>query len=91
MLEKVKVIILDSQNFSTDTGVSRQLGIETTPGRATNCMGVRRFGKSTYMLQLIEHLLRAGTSSENILYINFFDDRLYSLREETLDLVLEAY
>lgn len=91
MLEKIKGIILDSQDFSADTGVSRQLGIETIPGKATICMGVRRCGKSTYMLQLIEHLLKAGTSSENILYINFFDDRLCSLREETLDLVLEAY
>ena len=91
MLKKIKGIILDSQDFSTDTGVPRQLGIKTIPGKATICMGVRRCGKSTYMLQLIEHLLRAGTSTENILYINFFDDRLCNLKEENLDLVLEAY
>ncbi|MCK5133181.1 MAG: hypothetical protein KAR40_13650 [Candidatus Sabulitectum sp.] len=57
MLEKIKGIILDSQDFSADTGVPRKLEIETMSGKATICMGVRRCGKSTYMLQLIEQLL----------------------------------
>ncbi len=91
MLEKIKGIILDSQDFSVHTGVPRQLNIESIPGKATICMGVRRCGKSTYMLQLIEHLLNSGTSPQNILYINFFDDRLCNLTEENLDLVTEAY
>ena len=91
MLEKIKRIILDSQDFSADTGVPRKLEIETMPGKATICMGVRRCGKSTYMLQLIEQLLANGTSAENILYINFFDDRLCNITEENMDLVLEAY
>lgn len=91
MLEKIKGIILDSQNFSVDTGVPRQLNIESIPGKATVCMGVRRCGKSTYMLQLIEQLLNNGISAENILCVNFFDDRLCNLTEENLDLVPEAY
>ena len=91
MLDKIRGIILDSQDFSIDTGVPRQLNIEAIPGKATICMGVRRCGKSTYMLQLIEQLLDKGTSAQNILYINFFDDRLCNLTEENLYLVLEAY
>ncbi|MCK4506503.1 MAG: ATP-binding protein [Candidatus Aegiribacteria sp.] len=91
MLEKIKRIILDSQDFSVDTGVPRQINIESIPGKATICMGVRRCGKSTYMLQLIEQLLDKGVSAENILYINFFDDRLCNLTEDNMDLVLEAY
>lgn len=91
MLEKIREIILDSQDFSINTGVPRQLNIEAIPGKATICMGVRRCGKSTYMLQLIEQLLGNGTSAQNILYINFFDDRLCNLTEENLYLVLEAY
>ena len=42
MLEKIKGIILDSQNFSVDTGVPRQLNIESIPGEATVCMEVQR-------------------------------------------------
>ena len=33
--------------------------------------GIRRSGKSTLLLQIIDHLLRGGVSKENILYINF--------------------
>lgn len=84
MLNKLREIILDSQEFSAETGVPRQLNIESIPGKATICMGVRRCGKSTYMLQLIEKLLQEGASTENILYINFFDDRLCKLTEENL-------
>jgi len=52
MLETIKSIILDSQEARPDTGVPRRLRIETVPGKATVCIGVRRSGKSTYMLPM---------------------------------------
>ena len=91
MLDTLKEIILDYQEFVTDadTGVPRDLTIEPQPGKASVCIGVRRSGKSTLMLQRIKELLRGGVSRENILHINFFDDRLRSLASPAL--VLEAY
>ena len=32
-----------------------------------------------------------GVPRQNILYLNFFDDRLYNLRQDKLGLILEAY
>lgn len=47
MLEKIKGIILDSQDFADDTGIPRQLNIEAIPGKATICMGVHRCEEPT--------------------------------------------
>jgi hypothetical protein len=91
MLETIKSIILDSQEARPDTGVPRRLRIETVPGKATVCIGVRRSGKSTYMLQIVQRLIASGVPPQNILHVNLFDDRLHSLRQDTLGLISEAY
>jgi predicted AAA+ superfamily ATPase len=91
MIETIKSIIMDFQELSLDTGVPRHLQIKVVSGKATICIGVRRSGKSTYLFQIIQRLLDKGVPRENILYLNFFDDRLYNLREEGLGLITEAY
>lgn len=91
MLETIKSIILDFQESEPETGVPRHLRIETLPGKATVCIGVRRSGKSTYMYQQMQGLLAGGVSRRNILYLNFFDDRLHKLQYDGLGLIIEAY
>ncbi|MGB3976199.1 MAG: AAA family ATPase [bacterium] len=91
MIETIKSIILDFQELQQETGVPRRLHIETMRGKATVCIGVRRSGKSTYMFQIIQRLLNSGVSRHNILYLNFFDDRLHNLRHNNLGLITEAY
>jgi len=91
MLETLRTIILDYQEMEFDTGVPRRLRVDSVSGKATVCIGVRRCGKSTYLFQLMRRLLDSGVSRGNILYLNFFDDRLRALREKGLGAVLEAY
>ena len=91
MIETIKSILLDFQESRLETGVPRRLSIETVQGKATVCIGVRRSGKSTYMFQVIQRLLDSGVSRQNILYLNFFDDRLHSLRHDSLSVITEAY
>ncbi len=91
MLETIKTILLDFQEIKLETGVSRRLRLETVHGKASVCIGVRRSGKSTYLFQVIERLLEGGVSRDNILYLNFFDDRLHNLRHDSLGQILEAY
>ena len=43
------------------------------------------------MLQVIQRLLDSGVSRQNILNLNFFDDRLHNLRQDNLGLIAEAY
>ena len=91
MIEVIKSILLDFQESRLKTGVPRNLQFKVVSGKATVCIGVRRGGKSTYMFQIIARLLADGVSRENILYVNFFDDRLHNLKQEGLGLITEAY
>ncbi|PXF58832.1 MAG: AAA family ATPase [Deltaproteobacteria bacterium] len=91
MIEILKSIILDFQEVELETGVPRHLKIKAVPNKATVCIGVRRSGKSTYLFQVIQRLLDDGVPRENILYLNFFDDRLHNLRLEGLGAITEAY
>ena len=91
MIEIVKSIILDFQEIPLETGVRRRLKVQTIPGKATIIIGVRRSGKSTYLFQVMDRLLDGGVPRENILYLNFFDDRLHNLQKEGLGLIIEAY
>jgi len=91
MIDTIKSIILDFQEINLDTGVPRRLHIGVVPSKAAVCIGVRRSGKSTYLFQVIQRLLDDGVPRENILYLNFFDDRLHKLRQEGIGLITEAF
>jgi hypothetical protein len=87
----MRSILLDFQEATLETGVPRRLRISTLRGKAAVCIGVRRCGKSTYLFQLVQGLLAKGVPRENILYLNFFDDRLHNLRQSGADLVTDTY
>jgi len=91
MLALLKEIILDFQEIALSTGIQRHIDIQAVPGKATICIGVRRSGKSTLMLQLIRQLLHSGVQRQNILCLNFFDDRLHNLQHDGLGIIIEAY
>ena len=91
MLETIKTIILDFQESHLETGLPRRLHVQAVPGKASVCIGVRRSGKSTYLFQIIQRLLDGGVSRANILYLNFFDDRLHDLRGNNLGQIADAY
>jgi predicted AAA+ superfamily ATPase len=91
MIELLKEIILDAQENELFTGIIREINLQTIQKKASIIIGVRRSGKSTYLNQIIAGLKSKGISKENILYINFFDDRLTFLKNNGIDKVLEAY
>jgi len=91
MLDTLKSILLDFQEAPLETGVLRRMRLEPVRGKAAVCIGVRRSGKSTYMYQRIQQLIDRGVPRQNILYLNFFDDRIHTLRHESLGVIAEAY
>ncbi len=91
MLKTIQSIILDFQDLVLETGIPRRLHIKTVSGKATVCIGVRRSGKSTYLYQIINNLISNAVPLENILFLNFFDDRLHFLGPENIGLITEAY
>ncbi len=91
MLEQLRQIIIDNQALLLKTGIRRGLEIESVSGKATICIGVRRCGKSTYMSQIMQTLLNQGVLRDNILHIDFFDNRLHNMQLKDLESILEAY
>ncbi len=90
MLETIKEIILDFQESELEDSVPRRLELRRVARKATVIIGARRAGKSTFMLQVARRLVDEGVSRQNLVHVNFFDDRLYPLRQAGCAPVLEA-
>jgi hypothetical protein len=54
-------------------------------------VGIRRAGKSFLLYQRIQQLLKQGVSLDEILYINFEDERLIGMTSNDLNLILEVH
>jgi uncharacterized protein len=54
-------------------------------------IGVRRSGKTYFLYQHILQLLKEGVDKTSVLYINFEDDRLLPLNEQSLSKLVDAF
>jgi predicted AAA+ superfamily ATPase len=91
MKQKLKEIILENQEFKAGSIINRiNLNISLNSGIIVSIMGARRSGKTFLLYYLIEELKRQGVTKEQIVFINFEDERL-NLTQADLDLILQAY
>ena len=54
-------------------------------------VGVRQAGKSYMLYKRAKQLLATGSQPEDIVYINFDDERLVGMTSDDFDLILQAY
>lgn len=54
-------------------------------------VGVRQAGKSYMLYKRIKQLMNEGHRAEEIIYIDFDDERLIDMRAEDFDLIIQAY
>ena len=86
----IKQIILNQQDFIGRIKLqSRDVCFEENANYVL--VGIRRAGKSYMLYQHIQHLVANGHSIEEMLFINFEDERKSDIRKEDLYLILEAY
>ena len=90
MKEVFKRLIVDFIQKDIKGIMPRDYNIPLKSKKIISLVGVRRSGKSSLLFEIIDKL-RKEVNRENIIYINFEDDRLYPLRLKELDLLLEAY
>ncbi len=90
-VEYLKEIILDYQELVFPTGIPRRISISSISGKVTVVIGARRSGKTTFLYQIMGKLTDSGIDRRNILYLNFFDDRLHDLIVSGPAAVAEAY
>ena len=86
----IKSIIVRQQEFVCNVDfIERPLTIEPTVNYVL--VGLRRAGKTYMLYQTIRHLLNEGHKKEEILFVNFEDERINDIRKEELQDILDAY
>lgn len=75
----------------TENSVKRDLIFPDVTGMINVAIGMRRVGKSYLIFQKIRALLESGIELEQILFINFEDDRLLPMSHTTLGQLLDAF
>ncbi len=87
----VKEIIRDFHLKELPPLTERSGDFSVPQGKIRSLIGVRRSGKTFLFYQLIKNLLKTEISKEQILYINFEDERLSPITKEDLSLIYEVY
>lgn len=90
MQDLIKTIISDfHQRELPDNIVKRELSVSLTPTKVATVVGPRRAGKTYFLYSLIQ-CLEKKIGREQIVYIDFEDERL-TLDSSELHLILDAY
>ena len=91
--EKLKIILLEWKESSLPDTYTRQFDMSyLTGGDIISIIGARRAGKTYLCYQLIKELRKKkAIPKQNILYINFEDERLDPLKGDELTLLLDVY
>ena len=71
--------------------IGRNVNIEPVTGKALALIGMRRTGKTYLCFQAIRNLIEQGVPKENILYLNFEDDRLYGFQLSDCQSILDMF
>jgi predicted AAA+ superfamily ATPase len=86
-----KEIVTNWKEFKIPASFSRKHDIDLEVDFIITISGPRRSGKTFICFQMIEELIKRGISKENILYINFEDNKLIGADSNDLDKLLESY
>jgi len=86
-----KKIITNWKEFEIPHFLHRKYDLDTSVDFINTLTGPRRAGKTYFCFQIIKNLLDGGIQKENILYINFEDNRLIGANSEDLEKLLESF
>ena len=89
--ELFKSLIALSQAELPFERIEREIDLPVQPELIITVPGVRRAGKSSLLMLAVHKLLASGVNREQILWVNFDDERLDRMPMEELDEVLQAY
>lgn len=88
--EIIRKIIIENQEFVADIPLTKRPFFFEKNGNYV-FVGIRQAGKSYLLYQRIQQLLAEGHSIDEIVYINFDDERLRLMTADEFDLILQAY
>jgi len=88
--EAFKKIIIESQRIDISS-VQRDLTLPLEAKNIISLYGPRRCGKTYLFYQTIKGLIKRKVSSEQIIYVNFEDERILPFRREDWEILIDAY
>ena len=91
MKNTITQLIDDFYERELPTPVPRDRNFSEIKGKADAVIGMRRAGKTWFCYQKIAELLSVGIEKEEILYLNFEDDRLLGFDISHFQHVLDVY
>ena len=77
--EQIKEYLIDFQKKNIPKLIKRELKIPNTK-KIISIIGPRRAGKTYFLFQTINNLIKEGVKKEEIIYLNFEDPRLLNLK-----------
>src|SRR3972149_9100546 len=86
-----KQIVINWKEFEIPEVIHRHADADLDIDFITAIIGPRRAGKTYFCFQLMQKLIKKGISKENILYINFEDNKLLGANADDLDRILEYF
>lgn len=86
----VKTILRDFYNTVLPVYVPRKITVPINSGKIVTLVGPRRSGKTYMLYQIVDSIIKQHIPRENIMYVNFEDERL-ELQKSDLDILLMAY
>lgn len=87
----IQSLIATKQNEIPFNVIKRDLELPINSEQIITIPGVRRCGKSSLMMLVINSLVERGVQKEQILWLGFDDERLYDMFTDELDDIITGY
>jgi predicted AAA+ superfamily ATPase len=84
-------LIDDFQERGLPELIARDADFPGMPGKADVAIGMRRTGKTFFCYQKMKELLGSGAKRQQILYMNFEDERLLDFSVQDFQAILDVY
>ena len=91
MKNVISQLIDDFHERNLPEPVTRNKEFTEVQGKADVVIGMRRAGKTWFCYQKIKALIASGIKKEEILYLNFEDDRLLEFGVRNFQEILDVY
>ena len=89
--EAIRLKLGDATTAPLPQFTRRDVATTAVAGKAQAVIGMRRAGKTTFLMQCLQDRLDQGVPRERLVYFNFEDERLTDLRATELGTVLDEY